>query len=76
MYDVIHVGAAAPEIPEAFFKQLRPGGRLILPGEYSKSLTLPKLKKIQISKNFKKIQKKNFQWDQMGNLKFTNNGIN
>ena len=60
MYDVIHVGAAAPEIPEAFFKQLRPGGRLILPGEYSKSLTLPKLKKIQISKNFKKIQKKIF----------------
>lgn len=31
IYDVIHVGAAAAEIPEAFFKQLRPGGRLILP---------------------------------------------
>ena len=34
IYDVIHVGAAAPEIPDAFFKQLRPGGRLILPGKF------------------------------------------
>ena len=31
IYDVIHVGAAAPEIPEAFFTQLRKGGRLIVP---------------------------------------------
>lgn len=31
MYDVIHVGAAAPSIPKAFFEQLNPGGRLILP---------------------------------------------
>ena len=29
--DVIHVGAAAPEIPSAFFAQLRRGGRLIVP---------------------------------------------
>ena len=40
MYDVIHVGAAAPEIPDAFFKQLRPGGRLILPGEFSKIIII------------------------------------
>ena len=45
MYDVIHVGAAAPEIPDAFFKQLRPGGRLILPGEFSKILPHQNLQK-------------------------------
>ena len=39
IYDVIHVGAAAPEIPDAFFKQLRPGGRLILPGKFQSLLT-------------------------------------
>ena len=33
-YDVIHVGAAAPEIPKHFFNQLLPGGRLILPGRF------------------------------------------
>ena len=33
LYDVIHVGAAAPEVPSAFFKQLKKGGRLILPGK-------------------------------------------
>ena len=38
IYDVIHVGAAAPEIPDAFFKQLRPGGRLILPGKFQNLL--------------------------------------
>ena len=32
LYDVIHVGAAAPEIPKHFFNQLKNGGRLILPG--------------------------------------------
>ena len=36
MYDVIHVGAAAPEIPKYFFDQLKPGGRLILPGKCEK----------------------------------------
>lgn len=30
-YDVIHVGAAAPSIPEALVAQLAPGGRLVLP---------------------------------------------
>ena len=34
IYDVIHVGAAAPEIPKHFFNQLRNGGRLILPGDF------------------------------------------
>lgn len=30
-YDAIHVGAAAPTIPEALVSQLAPGGRLVLP---------------------------------------------
>jgi protein-L-isoaspartate(D-aspartate) O-methyltransferase len=30
-YDVIHVGAAAPEIPQELVKQLKPGGRMIVP---------------------------------------------
>ena len=30
-YDAIHVGAAAPEIPEALIEQLNPGGRLVIP---------------------------------------------
>lgn len=30
-YDAIHVGAAAKEIPEELKKQLKPGGRLIIP---------------------------------------------
>eukprot|EP00286_Rhodomonas_abbreviata_P007499 CAMPEP_0181319848 /NCGR_PEP_ID=MMETSP1101-20121128/17797_1 /TAXON_ID=46948 /ORGANISM="Rhodomonas abbreviata, Strain Caron Lab Isolate" /LENGTH=224 /DNA_ID=CAMNT_0023427489 /DNA_START=109 /DNA_END=783 /DNA_ORIENTATION=+ len=30
-YDAIHVGAAAPTIPEALVQQLKPGGRLIIP---------------------------------------------
>ena len=37
-YDVIHVGAAAPQIPKHFFTQLKPGGRLILPGALLKIL--------------------------------------
>lgn len=30
-YDAIHVGAAAPVLPEALIEQLGPGGRLIIP---------------------------------------------
>uniref|UniRef100_A0A2P2I4I1 Protein-L-isoaspartate(D-aspartate) O-methyltransferase n=1 Tax=Hirondellea gigas TaxID=1518452 RepID=A0A2P2I4I1_9CRUS len=30
-YDAIHVGAAAPELPQALVDQLAPGGRLIIP---------------------------------------------
>lgn len=31
LYDVIHVGAAAPEPPVALLQQLRPGGTLVMP---------------------------------------------
>ncbi|THU71083.1 hypothetical protein C4D60_Mb08t31810 [Musa balbisiana] len=30
-YDVIHVGAAAPEIPQPLIEQLKPGGRMVIP---------------------------------------------
>lgn len=30
-FDAIHVGAAAPQLPQALVEQLRPGGRLIVP---------------------------------------------
>lgn len=30
-YDAIHVGAAAAELPEALVKQLKPGGRMVIP---------------------------------------------
>lgn len=30
-YDAIHVGAAAPEIPSELVKQLKIGGRMIIP---------------------------------------------
>jgi protein-L-isoaspartate(D-aspartate) O-methyltransferase len=30
-YGSIHVGAAAPQIPEALIQQLKPGGRMVIP---------------------------------------------
>lgn len=30
-YDAIHVGAAAPGIPDALVEQLKPGGRMVIP---------------------------------------------
>jgi protein-L-isoaspartate(D-aspartate) O-methyltransferase len=30
-YDCIHVGAAAPEIPQALLDQLKNGGRMLIP---------------------------------------------
>lgn len=31
LYDAIHVGAAAPEVPKSLIEQLKPGGRMVIP---------------------------------------------
>jgi protein-L-isoaspartate(D-aspartate) O-methyltransferase len=38
-FDAIHVGAAAPAVPQALLEQLAPGGRLVIPvGKHSQEL--------------------------------------
>lgn len=53
-FDCIHVGAAAPQLPQELIDQLAPGGRLIIPvGTYSQQLMV-----VDKSKDGRTITKK------------------
>ncbi|KAG8182234.1 hypothetical protein JTE90_024167 [Oedothorax gibbosus] len=46
-FDVIHVGAAAPELPQELVNQLKPGGKLIIPvGAESSNQMLEQIEKL------------------------------